>query len=882
MLKLNEMKTVKIILVLSLLICGQKIVYSQNNTLSGYAFLENQMVHDSIQIIIKRIAPTIQYDTIFTTSEGYYSNELSDGFYDFYFSKGGYLPESILSQAIFQNITLPNITLDIYGISGQLSGILTSGIYKVGGSISVAEDDTLIVQPGVILKFLEDTEFEINGLLIASGNVTDSIFFTTYYPGEKWNGIIINPGANDATIITYAKIENSDDKGIEIYEASPSLEHLTICNNTAPNENITGKGAGIYLFSSTLLLQNITFENNFTWYGSGFHSEQSTVIIQNCIFKDHITSNGACVYIEDNSFAEISNCIFFNTHKTNWTMPGPTAICCSYSEIIVRNSLFHHNDYGGINGYYSNVKVLNSVFCKNNAYGASVKDLYGTGISISHGEADIFNNILSDHAKFGLIISNVEPYNVYNNCSWNNNQFTNNTTGFIGIIVTVNNNGDSCDVYNNILLNPEFADTSDYKYNLSGNSPCIDGGNSDPIFNDVCFPPSLGTLINDMGAYGGPFACNWPLLNSTDFLSFSFPQETGPALIDYDSHSIQVEVAFGTELNGLTASFTLSDGATANVEGVNQQSGITPNDFTDPIIYEVIAQDGLTTQDWSVIVTVAPNSETDFLSFSFPEQTEPGFIDPIDHSIEIEVVHGTILDGLIASFDLSEGATANIEGINQQSGITPNDFTNPVTYEIIAEDELTAQDWSVIVTVAPNSETDLLSFSFPEQTEPGFIDPINHTIEIEVVNGTNLDGLIASFALSEGAAAYIEGINQQSGITPNDFTNPVTYEVIAEDGLTTQNWIIIVYISIGINSYEHNECNIYPNPFESFTRIEFLNSNLLNVHLSVIDHFGNIIFKNEYIQTTSIQFQGFNLPKGIYIIELTSKNLILRRKLIKK
>ena len=41
------------------------------------------------------------------------------------------------------------------------------------------------------------------------------------------------------------------------------------------------------------------------------------------------------------------------------------------------------------------------------------------------------------------------------------------------------------------------------------NSPCIDAGNPDPQHNDVCLPPSLGTVRNDMGAHGGPSACEW-------------------------------------------------------------------------------------------------------------------------------------------------------------------------------------------------------------------------------------------------------------------------------------------------------------------------------------------------------------------------------------
>jgi len=38
---------------------------------------------------------------------------------------------------------------------------------------------------------------------------------------------------------------------------------------------------------------------------------------------------------------------------------------------------------------------------------------------------------------------------------------------------------------------------------------CINRGDPDPKYNDVCFLPSLGNVRNDMGAHGGPGACGW-------------------------------------------------------------------------------------------------------------------------------------------------------------------------------------------------------------------------------------------------------------------------------------------------------------------------------------------------------------------------------------
>jgi hypothetical protein len=63
----------------------------------------------------------------------------------------------------------------------------------------------------------------------------------------------------------------------------------------------------------------------------------------------------------------------------------------------------------------------------------------------------------------------------------------------------------------NINEDPQFIPGSEF-YLLGSGSPCIDMGNQDPQYNDVEDPqnpgsalwPARGTLINDMGSFGGP------------------------------------------------------------------------------------------------------------------------------------------------------------------------------------------------------------------------------------------------------------------------------------------------------------------------------------------------------------------------------------------
>ena len=90
-----------------------------------------------------------------------------------------------------------------------------------------------------------------------------------------------------------------------------------------------------------------------------------------------------------------------------------------------------------------------------------------------------------------------------------------------------------------------------------------------------------------------------------------------------------------------------------------------------------------------------------------------------------------------------------------------------------------------------------MNFSLPEQTKSAIIDSLNYTLNLEIPFETDADSLISTFALSSGASASVNGINQISGISVNDFTDTVTYLITAEDG-SFQSWLVIVFVSIAV------------------------------------------------------------------------------------
>ncbi|MCK0146239.1 PKD domain-containing protein, partial [Arenibacter sp. F26102] len=90
-----------------------------------------------------------------------------------------------------------------------------------------------------------------------------------------------------------------------------------------------------------------------------------------------------------------------------------------------------------------------------------------------------------------------------------------------------------------------------------------------------------------------------------------------------------------------------------------------------------------------------------------------------------------------------------------------------------------------ILPAAQSSEKDILTFALAEQTDEVTIDEGNHTVTIEVNNGTDITDLLPTITVSDNAT-----INPASGVS-NDFTNTANYTVTAEDG-TTQVWSVNV------------------------------------------------------------------------------------------
>jgi predicted extracellular nuclease len=191
------------------------------------------------------------------------------------------------------------------------------------------------------------------------------------------------------------------------------------------------------------------------------------------------------------------------------------------------------------------------------------------------------------------------------------------------------------------------------------------------------------------------------------------------------------------------------------------------------------------------------NFEADILSFATEYQMAPAVIDNENATITLEVLYGSGLDAIVPTFTLSSGATAFIDGVQQVSGTSVVDFTNPVVYTIIAEDGTSQREWTVTITEAEvSSAAEIINFIVDGQMGNALIDSENATVTVQVTVGVDVTNLIPQITISLGAT-----IDPESGIA-QDFSEPVEYTVTAQDEVTQKVWTVTVIATELTTIYE--------------------------------------------------------------------------------
>ena len=143
---------------------------------------------------------------------------------------------------------------------------------------------------------------------------------------------------------------------------------------------------------------------------------------------------------------------------------------------------------------------------------------------------------------------------------------------------------------------------------------------------------------------------------------------------------------------------------------------------------------------------------------------------------------------LVATFTVAEGNIVKVNGAVQNSGKTANDFSSGITYVVSDANDANPVSYAVNVSLAPDKHPALSSFSFDADKNAAALSKTlvgefkGNEVGVAVPQLADITALVATFTTGAGNKVTVNGVEQVSGVTVNDFSNPVDYMVTNLDG----------------------------------------------------------------------------------------------------
>jgi hypothetical protein len=404
-----------------------------------------------------------------------------------------------------------------------------------------------------------------------------------------------------------------------------------------------------------------------------------------------------------------------------------------------------------------------------------------------------------------------------------------------GLARGFNGNVDEVRIWNGVLDQATIAANTTTKY--VGNEPGLiayypfSEGDKQYLYdksNNDNVATALNSNTNGLGE--GKF-WNVPLL----LQNLKFDNQLSNSY-DPSTRTYTILLNDGADVTNAVAKFNAEMNSIVRVNGVAQESGVTANDYTNPLIFtaEGVGFNTGIIQDYTVKVITGLKNESKLISYNFDTNDNSSLTQPINTTIlgsnaKAIVPFGTNVTNLKANFIVSPGAELFIDQVKQiDQKTTSLDYSINRIVTVVSENKISKTNYTITVD-ARNTAGDFLSYNVSNQVRQSIIDDNTKTITVFVNNNANLSSLYPTFEVSPQATARIGTYIQNSGESILKYTIPVSYNVLAQNG-SVVNWLVTIQRAKPVITLLGDQTMTIPRecPYieKGFTAFDNLNNNI--------------------------------------------------------
>jgi len=358
--------------------------------------------------------------------------------------------------------------------------------------------------------------------------------------------------------------------------------------------------------------------------------------------------------------------------------------------------------------------------------------------------------------------------------------------------------------------------------------------------------------------------------HAAEITAFELTQLSAAVVINSETATITGALVAGTDVTGLTPTLTLSEGATYTPSGAQ--------DFTNAVVYTVTAQDGETTKDWTVTLTVLEIESVTIHDIQFTEDAS-GDSPLINQVVKTK---GVVTALEAKAFYLQDGAGAwNSVYVYQNAAPTVVVGDSILIEGKISEYNKLTEITNPVITVlnsgnAVAAATALSVADFKQEMYEGVLVTIsNVTCVSEVVSKNWKVKAVAStdtVIVRNGIFDYTPVLGQVfvsiTGFGGQYKTDYQLFPRSAEDIVITS-----------VFDEQLALVNIYPNPVESELKLD----NLDGVSSIMISNILGQTMKTLTVNSSAMNIDLSKLNNGIYVVTLKSVDGTTRsERIIKK